>query len=498
MLALLMLPKILYKHNDMQHADFDARVCMHYAWAASNIWPSYITDPQPGKPAPARKEMIERHGGPDGPDLVPKLEETARKEWAKNLAKDPFDAAWTFAEFRSVRGKGTDSAAWENAWADAASVQIALELGLDDVAGDLLGGLLLAPLAQRGWQVHQLRRQVLQSPRLWQLLSEGWLRKELSVSLESIEAFVDEVLLLLERRLEDGPRRIYKDKTIPELVQLINEASLQAKQLGSHGPELKDDDEEDEYFRLPATFLNHAASEEEIQALESKAQEAGFDALPEDYKNMLRTSNGISHHGNTLFFPVDAVELDDQGEDWQLELLPQEALGYGMNVEIEWPGVGQVVQTGEGGDEGCLWLVRRQVLASAIGIFDKAYASASADDRLKLERAATDLYGGVEEMRALEDVVLRMYHWAAELEVFGGFRRLLEAMIVETSKTGDESEEEEEGGESEGAESEGDEDDDAEASQEEGGLEDDDGVEEDGSTEGEAVEDERAPKRLRR
>ena len=75
------------------------------------------------------------------------LEATNRNTWADELDKSPSETGWTFADFFKV---GRPTPADTRVTYDGthpAGVAIALELGLDDVAGDLLSVHLVRPLA---------------------------------------------------------------------------------------------------------------------------------------------------------------------------------------------------------------------------------------------------------------------------------------------------------------------------------------------------------------
>ncbi|KAL9627582.1 MAG: hypothetical protein Q9164_007563, partial [Protoblastenia rupestris] len=89
-----------------------------------------------------------------------------------------------------------------------------------------------------------------------------------------------------------------------------------------------------------------------------------------------------------------------------LEDLPQR-----IKELFEWPQFQRGLQTGLGTDEGQQYLIEPGVVKAAIREFDRVYESADEGTKRVLERAATDHYGGLEEMRGLEWLMLVTFHW---------------------------------------------------------------------------------------
>jgi hypothetical protein len=57
------------------------------------------------------------------------------------------------------------------------------------------------------------------------------------------------------------------------------------------------------------------------------------------------------------------------------------------------------------------------------------YASASERHKKMYERAAVDLYGGLEKMREVEWLVVVFYHWDPDQQIWGSFREYLEYCV---------------------------------------------------------------------
>ncbi|ORY56988.1 uncharacterized protein BCR38DRAFT_450524 [Pseudomassariella vexata] len=247
--------------------------------------------------------------------------------------------------------------------------------------------------------------------------------------------------------------RPLQNQSVSELVHLFNNKCIEKKKLGSYGASTKfRDNPDDDYWRMPDTFLKDPAPRDEIDDLDRRAREPPFNfanGLPPDYLEFLRTTNGIyaidrADDGDEIFRPAHLVELMDE-EDWNCELLPKEML-EDCDVEIDWPELNGLIHIGAGGDEGYHWLVSPHTTKAAIAAFDDAYDKASDADKEKLEKAANELYSGLTEMRRLEYSVFRVYHWAAQIEAFASFKHLLEDFVTGMDEIKEEDDDEDEEG----------------------------------------------------
>ncbi|KAK4634798.1 hypothetical protein CLAFUW4_01693 [Fulvia fulva] len=437
---------LMYSHNALEYGLADTRVFMHYAWNASGCWPTHIGRPEQDRLPPARDALIQQQGGIDGPGLIPHLQGLSRKSRADLLDKDPADAAaWSWGDLekacRMIK-MGTEETV--NTAVLPLSVEIALELEKHEIAEQLIRQHLVRPLGDTTLLTHPDSLAMLHSPRIWKLLCEGWLRRELQVSPGLIKSKVEEVLRLLEKRLLHVPLRPFRDYSIDRLVQSFNATCLENRRLGGIGAtRLFKEDAENEDDKLPATFLKAPAAEDMIQGLEDAAKTKGYTTgLPQDYKAFLRVTDGIYAHdhtdwGDNIFRPVRALDFDD-AIDWCVELLPTESLGFDGDIDIDWPAVDVALNIGAGGDEGNQWLVPADLTTKAKEAFLAAYSRADPVGRIRMERAAKDLYGSVEDLMKLDYVILRMYHWTAELECFASFHHLLQATLMEAIKGGSE------------------------------------------------------------
>jgi hypothetical protein len=87
--------------------------------------------------------------------------------------------------------------------------------------------------------------------------------------------------------------------------------------------------------------------------------------------------------------------------------------------EFDWPSA-RAISLGAGGDdEGAIWLLDHNAVREALEVFERVYEAAPERFKRIYERAARDLYGGIEEMRNLEWFVFTWYHWNPDREPFG-------------------------------------------------------------------------------
>ena len=386
--------------------------------------------------------MLQRSGDVDRPEFASMLQTRTLRKWAGQLGKDPIDVEWTHDDFRKARDVAPASQQ-DLKWPSAAAVEIALKLEKDEAAENLLRQHLVEPLTMIGSWERPYTLDVLKSPGVWRLLCDGWLGKELSTMSPQVVEWVDEVLRYLEERLKNGVKRPFTEKTIEELVYLFNDVCVKNKRLGGKGvgADFSADNEIPE-LRMPSTFLRSPATEDEIEELEVRAKENGYaNGLPKDYKALLRVTNGIYAHDNkdadsNMFEPTGTVSFPEE-DCWPVELLPTAALGWaGDGTEIEWPEMEITLDLGRGGHEKNHWLVFPSLLDEAVQAYEQALREADKDDRKRIQRAATDIYGSIEGLSGVNNVVLRMFHKDAVVEPFASFRDLLETSVLEAMRYG--------------------------------------------------------------
>ncbi|KAF2829136.1 hypothetical protein CC86DRAFT_318193 [Ophiobolus disseminans] len=291
---------------------------------------------------------------------------------------------------------------------------------------------------QRTWLAY--RQGFEHCPSIFQMLREAKLGESLGVCEIEVDAFVKEGCALIKKRSIKGPARPYASKTMAELVQLISDNILA-------NCALAEDDAD-----APSTLLKPGATEDQITALEnrlstSRAEDDPEDTrvmlpgkqLPDDYKDFLRTSNGIvcldvGEEGGYSFSPTDEVTTEGAWmHDMEYTLFPScdPNFTYGEDKDFDNIPLGEyacfTIGTGDG--EGNVTLIPPESVTPIIERFEKAYAEANDQNRKVYERAALDLYGGVEQLRKLEWLCIEFQHSAYEQRIWGGLRPYLEEYL---------------------------------------------------------------------
>lgn len=430
---------MLYKYDSFFWVKnrVEMRTCMHYAWAEKDCWPRYITHPDPQKLCPTFKtppiSSFDEQFGTDGPELLDMLIRRDRQYWKEEygvevtdaLEPEMLDKAEAELEKNGPHSRGFCSSPLP------LIMEICLKLEKEDAVKRMIDECLVDPIRTGGFR-RMDSFDVLQSRGIWPKIVSGFVRQALVVDEMACEDFVDEVLPLLERRLRDGRHRPFEHKTVKELLYLFEEQCFRLDTVGWEGacPRL------DEGDKRPKTLLNDPATEEQIHELESRLREQGFESgLPEDYKDLLRVTNGFC---SNFFYNVDKVKLDSWGAAENPELLPHGSLGYIMNAKFEWPAAAKCTDTGRNGDEGSQFVFPPASVKNAIAAFDECYENCSSRDRRLIDIAARDLYGGTEQLRNLECLVISSHHWNPDANNFGSFKDFLEYTVQEMRNVSEE------------------------------------------------------------
>lgn len=267
--------------------------------------------------------------------------------------------------------------------------------------------LNIKALAEQFRKGDKKRHLIAHSPEAWKQLRKKKLAEELEI--KDVDHYIEEGLKTLQQRLNTGPASL--EKSVPELVKFMNENYVAARAANSS---------EDDGDEAAPSYLMSPASVDDIQELEDRI---GF-ILPDDYKEFLRVSNGFSENNDPLdmsgiFYGSSCVDWDDLIEETQqgIELLPYKYTAIDLMDTFKWPKA-QAISLGAGGDEGQIWLFEPKNVKKALEEFERGYENAPEKDKRVFERGALDLYGGLEEMRKLDWVVMTWYHWAPKPEPY--------------------------------------------------------------------------------
>lgn len=290
-------------------------------------------------------------------------------------------------------------------------------------------------------------------PRLWEILKDAQLGKHLGIDEQALEQYVEEGCSLIKQRFERGPIKPYVEKSISELLEILDEDLMAAQKLDLGGARMSSDEDES----CPSTFLKPGVTEEQIAELETFLHEntppdaedgdeimlPGNQTLPDDYKEFLRRSNGFYPSDNTylgLLYPIEEVGLDDCAFLYQMEmpfsLLPYECLLDTKTSENEGMFFGHFAcfHIGVGGDEGQVILIPPTSVRPIVERFEKVYQDASEKDKKTFEKAAIDYYGSLDKVWNLQWLCIPWYHWNPDSNPYGSFRDYLYSCIEDAQR----------------------------------------------------------------
>ena len=271
------------------------------------------------------------------------------------------------------------------------------------------------------------RRQGLEDcPGIWPVLASVKLGDTFGVRASDVDEYVKEGCALIEKRSTEGPARPYRSKTMAELVKMVDKNILTERE----------DSGED---TIP-TVLKDGATEAQIAALENRLSSPDEDSfvalpggkLPDDYKDFLRASNGIDED---IFYSTDEVNTSGSWmHDMDYTLFPNENNGHllhGSDRDFDEIELGDyacfTIGTGDG--EGNVTLVPPASVKPIVEKFEKVYAEANEGNKRVYGRAALDLYGGIDQLRALEWLCIEFQHSAYEERIWGGLKPFLEEYV---------------------------------------------------------------------
>ena len=257
--------------------------------------------------------------------------------------------------------------------------------------------------------------------------------KLLEIEPERMSSGVAKAVDMLEQRLENGPRRQYKDKTLEELVHIISENTYLncpyegLKYMSQEEPSAPGD--KDGTILPPAT-------EKELLDLEQRLEVT----LPSDYKDFLRISNGMGPiwDSNNLLRHLGSINDVKWVEPEYLQgnelPLLREYDPWTRDNLLDWPEPFPCRLISISGDRSDLWLVPKETLDVCKDYFFKTYAERSPEQQKELDRAVEETYGSVQNFRDLEWGVVSWTSWGILFVPYNGFRDLLERM-AENART---------------------------------------------------------------
>ncbi|KAF1993518.1 hypothetical protein P154DRAFT_625377 [Amniculicola lignicola CBS 123094] len=287
---------------------------------------------------------------------------------------------------------------------------------------------------------------------VWSCLEGGVVGRLLDVQEKSVEAYVEEGCRLIRDRLTAGVQSLYTDKSVPELVKMMDESFVKARKLDPEGgrfmaaigdDERKDVAQRTTFFRPPATDEQIQKLEEKLAHPDDKGEEIGNTGqpvrLPDDYKDFLHTTNGYyisdaDPNELKVFFESSAVSRDfsDVLPDILTFILPSfHNLPFEDFEFIDMPDLNaKRFHIGAGGDEGYIFLIEPPFAQQVVERFDAAYAKADQRRRYVYDKLAVDAFGGIEKLRRAEWLCVHWSEWSPQPEICLGFKDFMERWAV--------------------------------------------------------------------
>ena len=436
----------------------DTLRCLYNAWDATNTMPSFVQNPSPEKIFNSRIPGEENEN----------WQKTVIEGWTEGFPKDMRERLLEGAmrtEDVDIAKKSLIALSYDKThvpktqyFTVGAVVEVAMLAGKEDVAKELVQHEVAEAYRQlqekssdiysgeyelRKWQDKHLGLSY--SPHIWKILKDVALGKILQIDEEALGNFVSEGCELIEKRFTQGPDRPYANKSIHELLQILDESYIAARKLDPDSGRVMSVAVDG----IPGTFLRPGVTDTQIEELEKRlSQEPAPDAeedkpmlptgkLPEDYKEFLRISDGFYAENNPVSGLLhnheevgiaDCAFLHEDGMDLGFSLFPYDYTSIeGIdNIKL---GHFDCFAIGIGGDEGVVILIPPTSVKPAIEAFEAAYVGASEKNKRLYERGALDLYGGIDELRKLEWLCIKWEHWNTDQETWGGFRAHLEYCV---------------------------------------------------------------------
>lgn len=194
---------------------------LHSGWAESKQWPQRLLDPDLSKSLMGSQHK-EYGNNPEG---LRCMEEECRSDWDEPLRNEypGFDTEDLNKGITTVNYQDNkDESRSGRLWRLFQAVEIALILEERSTEEDLLRRYIPDFAAVRQ-SFYERGHEIAAGRQVWALLSDGFLAKALHVSEEALVKYVQSLLETLTQRIENGPQRPYKDKSIKELIDVLDE-----------------------------------------------------------------------------------------------------------------------------------------------------------------------------------------------------------------------------------------------------------------------------------
>ncbi|KAJ4320266.1 hypothetical protein N0V84_005964 [Fusarium piperis] len=444
--------------------------CMYFAWEATSSWPAWIPDEERTE---KRLEELEGEGRTPWLERFNEewqvSEETAKKaldmahlgiatalpDYNGTLAGQvaQAEAMWKNGEFPSAANPNGPmtvryaklSMWWRQGIYPYPYVQVYRTAGLM-IALDIYLRLGKEEEAQSTFemicgrfQYEEQAEQLACSRMAWKKLLTAPGRPVLDV-LEihpaKLRPAVTRALQMAEHRLEHGPTRRYKDKSIEKLAHAVSANTFHNcpyDVLAAYRPPGKPRPRSEDANGL----LRPPCSPSDIADLEKRLRVT----LPEDYKEFLGVTNGLGsmwNGQNMVNYLVKAEDVCWQDIDFlegnAIPLLCDGDPSPFTDNRLDWPEVGSFRTICLSGDQnreessGHLFLLPPEMIQERKDYFFKEYEKRNESQRHELDRVVKEIYGSIETFRNLEYALISWTPWDIEFHPYNGIRDLLERM----------------------------------------------------------------------
>ncbi|KAL2678574.1 hypothetical protein Neosp_009322 [[Neocosmospora] mangrovei] len=258
----------------------------------------------------------------------------------------------------------------------------------------------------------------------WRLLSTGALARKIPVEITRVEAFGQEVVDTFTERMKNGRRpHPREEKSIREL---LNELDRNTRANGTSEYEARGEEVPESLFVLPP------ATDEQISALERRLDIA----LPDDYKEFFKISNGFGGTWNGYYLEPPLHGVDDV--DWAefyADILPielHETPTGNIDLDLpggkEWPTYGKPIELGTWDVLEALFIPPHDT-KRAIEAYKDCLESPETPDALKehTRKLIASKYGSWEAFEKLEWVAMDQND--ADSVAYGTFTQFLQERV---------------------------------------------------------------------
>ncbi|KAF2738941.1 hypothetical protein EJ04DRAFT_583341 [Polyplosphaeria fusca] len=405
---------------------------LYAAWLAYDCMPSFVSDPDPNKifdgldlGTAEGKSRLQGFRNPSAPKGFPRKQADKFREGT--LDEQDLEVAFGALYGESgIAGDGDGTV--------AAVVELALYLGEREKARQLVQKDVVAiyqhvknmwrdqtvtAYKTRDWVSNRLG--VANATRIWTVLKDEQLGHALDVQDADLEAYVNKGCEVIQQRFANGPIHEYAGKSIRQLLQLLDESYIAARKEDPYiGGAMSLDTESP-----PKSFLKAPATNDEFHELEAKlASDRHSFKLPAEYVELLKVTNGFypgtnPENQSSIFYGSAAVEHDEEWiADLGFMLFPFEFTNVYLE-NVDFPDDVHAFSIGAGGDEGYVLLIEPESTKATLERFEEEYAKASERQKRMYERAAMDLYGGLERLRKMEWLVVEHFNWDSTQYIYG-------------------------------------------------------------------------------